>query len=58
VRGKSQTLFYTGDVCFHDQTIPQSARFDGVRADVLIMETTRGNRVRRRDSPAKRKSSV
>jgi Cft2 family RNA processing exonuclease len=44
VRGKSQTLFYTGDVCFHDQTILQSARFDGIKADVLIMETTRGNR--------------
>jgi len=44
VRGQSQSLFYTGDVCFHDQTILHSARFDGVRADVLIMETTRGNR--------------
>jgi Cft2 family RNA processing exonuclease len=44
VRGKKETLFYTGDVCFHDQTILKSARFDGVRADVLIMETTRGNR--------------
>ena len=45
VRGKSESLFYTGDVCFHDQTILQSARFDGIQADVLIMETTRGNRV-------------
>ena len=44
VEGKSQTLFFTGDVCFHDQTILKSARFEGVRADVLIMETTRGNR--------------
>src|SRR5271170_6082678 len=44
VRGKSQTLFYTGDVCFHDQTILRAARFDDVKADVLIMETTRGNR--------------
>lgn len=44
VRGKKETLFYTGDVCFHDQTLSKSARFDGVRADVLIMETTRGNR--------------
>lgn len=44
VRGKKETLFYTGDVCFHDQTILKSARFDGVRADVLIMETTRGAR--------------
>ncbi len=44
LRGKSETLFYTGDVCFHDQTILRAAKFDGVRADVLIMETTRGNR--------------
>jgi Cft2 family RNA processing exonuclease len=44
VRGKKETLFYTGDVCFHDQTILRGARFDDVRADVLIMETTRGNR--------------
>ncbi len=44
VRGKKETLFYTGDVCFHDQTILKKARFEGVRADVLIMETTRGNR--------------
>ncbi|HEU5395790.1 MAG TPA: MBL fold metallo-hydrolase, partial [Verrucomicrobiae bacterium] len=44
VRGRKQTLFYTGDVCFHDQTILKKARFDGVKADVMIMETTRGNR--------------
>jgi len=37
-------LYYTGDVCFHDQTILRSARFEDVKADVLIMETTRGNR--------------
>src|SRR5215471_15802060 len=45
VRGKKETLFYTGDVCFHDQTILKSARFEDVQADVLIIETTRGNRV-------------
>jgi Cft2 family RNA processing exonuclease len=44
IRGKKETLFFTGDVCFHDQTLLKSARFDGVKADVLIMETTRGNR--------------
>ena len=44
IRGKKETLFYTGDVCFHDQTILKSARFEDVMADVLIMETTRGNR--------------
>jgi Cft2 family RNA processing exonuclease len=44
LRGKKETLFYTGDVCFHDQTILRSARFEDVKADVLVMETTRGNR--------------
>src|SRR5438552_4477787 len=44
VRGQKETLFYTGDVCFHDQTILKCARFEDVKADVLIMETTRGNR--------------
>lgn len=44
VRGRKQTLFYTGDVCFTDQTLLKGARFDEVKADVLIMETTRGNR--------------
>ena len=42
--GQKETLFYTGDVCFHDQTILKAARFEDVKADVLIMETTRGNR--------------
>src|SRR5438270_8464868 len=44
VRGQKEKLFYTGDVCFHDQTILKKARFEDVHADVLIMETTRGNR--------------
>lgn len=44
VRGQKETLFYTGDVCFHDQTILRAARFEDIEADVLIMETTRGNR--------------
>src|SRR5215813_4986928 len=44
VRAQKETLFYTGDVCFHDQTILKSARFEDVKADVLILETTRGNR--------------
>ncbi|MGH7990290.1 MAG: MBL fold metallo-hydrolase, partial [Limisphaerales bacterium] len=39
VRGKKETLFYTGDVCFHDQTILRAARFEDVKADVMIMET-------------------
>jgi len=44
IRGKKETLFYTGDVCFHDQTLSRAARFEDVEADVMIMETTRGNR--------------
>lgn len=44
LRGRKETLFYSGDVCFHDQTILRGARFEDVKADVLIMETTRGNR--------------
>jgi Cft2 family RNA processing exonuclease len=40
----NQSLFYTGDVCFHDQTILKAARFEDTQADVLIMETTRGNK--------------
>ena len=44
VRGQKETIFYTGDVCFHDQTILRRARFEDVKADVMIMETTRGNR--------------
>jgi Cft2 family RNA processing exonuclease len=45
IRGRKETLFYTGDVCFHDQTILRAARFEDVKADVMILETTRGNRV-------------
>jgi len=44
VRGQKETLFYTGDVSFGDQTILKGARFEDVKADVMIMETTRGNR--------------
>ncbi len=44
IRGKKETLFFTGDVSFGDQTILKGARFEDVKADVLIMETTRGNR--------------
>lgn len=44
VRGQKQTLFYSGDVCFQDQTILKAARFEDVQADILIMETTRGNK--------------
>jgi len=42
IRGKKETLFYTGDVCFQTRRFLRSARFEDVKADVLIMETTRG----------------
>lgn len=44
LRGKTETLFFTGDVSFSDQTLLKGARFQEVHTDVLIMETTRGNR--------------
>ena len=49
VRGEKETLFYTGDVCTHDQTILKAARFNDVKADVMIMETTRGGRATSED---------
>jgi predicted metal-dependent RNase len=49
LRGRKETLFYTGDVCFHDQTLLRAARYADVKADVLIMETTRGNRAVAKD---------
>ena len=58
VRGATQSVFYSGDVCFQDQTILKGADFEEVRADVLVLETTRGAKdtstAPRRDSEAKR----
>jgi Cft2 family RNA processing exonuclease len=42
LRGNNETLFYTGDVSFHDQTLLKRARFEDVETDVMILETTRG----------------
>ena len=44
IRGSDETVFYTGDVSFRDQTLLKGARFEDIQADVLIMETTRGGR--------------
>src|SRR5947208_1300950 len=41
--GQSQTVFYTADVNFDDQTIMQSAVFPEKAIDILIMECTRGD---------------
>jgi Cft2 family RNA processing exonuclease len=42
-RGESQTVFYTADVNFDDQTIMQAAVFPEEVVDILIMECTRGD---------------
>ncbi len=44
VRTDEGSVFYTGDVCFQDQTLLKGARFEDLEVDTLIMETTRGNR--------------
>lgn len=43
LRGNSQTVFYTGDVNFDDQTVMQTAVFPEDGVDILIMECTRGD---------------
>src|SRR3954466_3244249 len=43
LRGRTQKIFYTGDVNFEDQTIMQPAAFPEEDVDILIMECTRGD---------------
>ena len=43
LRGEGQTIFYTGDVNFDDQTIMEAAIFPEEKIDILIMESTRGD---------------
>jgi Cft2 family RNA processing exonuclease len=43
LRADGQTVFYTGDVNFDDQTIMEAAVFPEEKIDVLIMECTRGD---------------
>ena len=43
LRAENQTIFYTGDVNFDDQTIMEAAIFPREKIDVLIMECTRGD---------------
>src|SRR5437870_3787061 len=43
LRAEGQTVFYTGDVNFDDQTIMQAAVFPEEKIDVLFMECTRGD---------------
>ncbi|MDR3403626.1 MAG: MBL fold metallo-hydrolase [Chthoniobacter sp.] len=44
IRAQGRQIFYTGDVQFDDQTIMQGAQFPEEELDVLIVETTRGDR--------------
>jgi Cft2 family RNA processing exonuclease len=44
LRAHGKTIFYTGDVNFEDQTVMKGADFPEEPLDVLIMETTRGDR--------------
>lgn len=47
IRSEGKTIFYAGDVQFDDQTISRAARFpefDKEPCDVMIMESTRGDR--------------
>ena len=43
LRAENQTIFYTGDVNFDDQTIMEAAIFPQEKIDVLIVECTRGD---------------
>jgi Cft2 family RNA processing exonuclease len=43
LRAEGQTIFYSGDVNFDDQTIMQAAVFPEGKIDLLIMECTRGD---------------
>jgi Cft2 family RNA processing exonuclease len=43
-RAEGRKIFYTGDVNFLDQTLMRSADFPEEKVDVLIIETTRGDR--------------
>ncbi len=42
VKAGRRSLFFSGDVCFHDQTLLRAAQFNGIKAEALIVETTRG----------------
>ncbi len=44
LRGEGKSVFYTGDVNFLDQTLMRGASFPETGIDVLIIETTRGDR--------------
>lgn len=44
IRAEGKAVFYSGDVNFEDQSISRAARFPEEPVDVMIIETTRGDR--------------
>ena len=46
---EGQTVFYTGDVHFENQTLTKAAEFPREKVNTLIIETTRGDTARRPD---------
>jgi Cft2 family RNA processing exonuclease len=44
LRAEGRTVFYTGDVRFEDQTLTKGAVFPEEQIDILIIETTRGEK--------------
>lgn len=46
IRCAGQTIFYSGDVNFEDQTLTPGATFPAEPVDTLILETTRGDYAR------------
>ena len=40
IRGKEETIFYTGDTCLHDQTVIKGAIYPEEKVDILILENT------------------
>ena len=49
LRADGQTVFYTGDVNFHDQTLMEAAVFPEEKIDLLIIECTRGDHAKPED---------
>jgi predicted metal-dependent RNase len=49
LEAEGKRIFYTGDVNFEDASLQKGALFPEAPLDALIVETTRGNHVRRMD---------
>ena len=49
LEAEGKRVFYTGDVNFEDATVQKGAAFPDAPVDAIIVETTRGNHIRRPD---------